>query len=168
MSKTETASSIITPPQARRREPRNPPDTAAVGKLLPYLTANVQFKVDERKDALLVPNAAVLTYRPTLALVAPEFRSQYEQGLRRAADDIGSSVPPKAGSRATRSGCRTATASDPSKCGCASPTGCIPKWHEVIKEKLTPEAEVVIGENDSAVNREGTVNPFGPHSSRRR
>ena len=67
---------------------RNAPDAATAGKLLPYLTANVQFKVDERKDALLVPNAA-LHYRPTLALVAPECRSQYEQGFRRAADDVG-------------------------------------------------------------------------------
>jgi len=33
------------------------------GELLPYLTANVQFEVDRRKDALLVPNAA-LRWRP--------------------------------------------------------------------------------------------------------
>ena len=33
------------------------------GKLLPYLTANLVFKVDERKDVLLVPNVA-LRWRP--------------------------------------------------------------------------------------------------------
>ena len=33
------------------------------GKLLPYLTANVQFEVDRRSDVLLVPNAA-LRWKP--------------------------------------------------------------------------------------------------------
>jgi HlyD family secretion protein len=33
-------------------------------KLLPYLTADVYFEVDSRKDALLVPNAA-LRFKPT-------------------------------------------------------------------------------------------------------
>jgi HlyD family secretion protein len=37
-------------------------------KLLPYLTANVKFEVDERKDVLLVPNAA-LRYKPGPELV---------------------------------------------------------------------------------------------------
>ena len=33
------------------------------GKLLPYLTANVQFEMDQRSDVLLVPNAA-LRWKP--------------------------------------------------------------------------------------------------------
>ena len=37
-------------------------------KLLPYLTADVDFLVDERHDVLLVPNAA-LRYRPRKELV---------------------------------------------------------------------------------------------------
>jgi len=43
------------------------------GKLIPYLTANVTFIVGERKDVLLVPNAA-LRWTPRLAQVLPEFR----------------------------------------------------------------------------------------------
>jgi hypothetical protein len=39
---------------------------------------------------------------------------------------------------------------------------------EVIKDQLTPETEIVTGENDSAVSREGTVNPFGPRSSKKK
>jgi hypothetical protein len=39
---------------------------------------------------------------------------------------------------------------------------------EVIKDNLTPETEIVTGENQSAVNQEGTVNPFGPHSSKKK
>ncbi|MGB8992917.1 MAG: efflux RND transporter periplasmic adaptor subunit, partial [Desulfobaccales bacterium] len=43
------------------------------GKLLPYLTANVNFIVGERKNVLLVPNAA-LRWTPQLAQVVAEFR----------------------------------------------------------------------------------------------
>jgi HlyD family secretion protein len=43
------------------------------GKLLPYLTANVNFIVGERKNILLVPNAA-LRWTPQLSQVAAEFR----------------------------------------------------------------------------------------------
>ncbi len=67
---------------------RNRREVPAGDKLLPYLTANLQFKVDERNDALLVPNAA-LHYRPTLAVVAPEYRSAYEQGQRRSTTEEG-------------------------------------------------------------------------------
>ncbi len=38
-------------------------------KLLPYMTANLQFEVDRRSDAVLVPNAA-LRYRPPQQLIA--------------------------------------------------------------------------------------------------
>jgi HlyD family secretion protein len=40
-------------------------------KLLPYLTADVYFEVDDRKDVLLVPNAA-LRFRPTPEQIADD------------------------------------------------------------------------------------------------
>ena len=40
------------------------------GKLLPYLTANVQFEVDHRSDVLLVPNAA-LRWAPSASQIEP-------------------------------------------------------------------------------------------------
>jgi HlyD family secretion protein len=43
------------------------------GRLLPYLTANVQFELQRVKDALQVPNAA-LRWRPRDDQVAPRFR----------------------------------------------------------------------------------------------
>src|SRR5439155_24317281 len=52
------------------------------GKLLPYMTANVQFEVSERKDVLLLPNAA-LRWRPQLPQVAPDARDDYAKSLRR-------------------------------------------------------------------------------------
>jgi HlyD family secretion protein len=45
----------------------------STGRLLPYLTANVQFELNRRKDVLLVPNAA-LRWKPSVEQVAPEFR----------------------------------------------------------------------------------------------
>ena len=52
------------------------------GKLLPYLTANVQFEVSERTNVLLVPNAA-LRWRPQIPQVAPAARDAYAKSLRR-------------------------------------------------------------------------------------
>jgi len=47
------------------------------GRLLPYLTANVRFALEEAKDVLLVPNAA-LRWQPALEQIAPAFRQQVE------------------------------------------------------------------------------------------
>ena len=44
-------------------------------KLLPYLTANVQFEVSRHEDVLLVPRSA-LRWRPQPAWIAPEARKQ--------------------------------------------------------------------------------------------
>ena len=47
------------------------------GRLLPYLTANVQFEVRKDPDVLLVPNAALRWY-PQPQDVAPDIRAQLE------------------------------------------------------------------------------------------
>lgn len=46
------------------------------GKLLPYMTANLQFEVARRDNALLVPNQA-LRWRPTLKQISPSERSRF-------------------------------------------------------------------------------------------
>jgi HlyD family secretion protein len=51
-------------------------------KLLPYLTANLQFRVGQRDDVLLVSNAA-LRYRPAPERVAAEFLTDYLEMRRR-------------------------------------------------------------------------------------
>jgi HlyD family secretion protein len=53
-------------------------------KLLPYLTANLQLKVDARDQVLRAPNAA-LRYRPPASRVAPEAASQYADARSRRA-----------------------------------------------------------------------------------
>jgi HlyD family secretion protein len=47
------------------------------GRLLPYLTANVQFEVGSRQNVLMVPNAA-LRWWPQPSQVAPSFRRKLE------------------------------------------------------------------------------------------
>jgi HlyD family secretion protein len=65
------------------------------GKLLPYLTARVQFEVEERKHVLLVPNAA-LRWQPRIQDVAPESRELFATVLRQqAAAPRGSGHTPK-------------------------------------------------------------------------
>ena len=49
------------------------------GKLFPYLTANVTFIVGERKDVLLVPNAA-LRWMPTEEQVVGRVSGEPQEG----------------------------------------------------------------------------------------
>lgn len=57
------------------------------GKLLPYLTANLQFEVSQRRQVLMVPNGA-LRWRPQANLIHPDDREAYLKTLRQ---------PPKRG-----------------------------------------------------------------------
>jgi len=58
------------------------------GMLRPYLTTNLSFVVEDKKEALLVPNAA-LRWQPTQKQVAPEMRDAFAKLTRkkRAATD---------------------------------------------------------------------------------
>jgi len=151
---------------AAAQRPNNRRGDMGAGKLLPYLTANLQFKVDERTNALLVPNTA-LRYRPQLALVAPEHRAVYEQGLRRFTAEGGE---PSAKERLTRA---TVWVPDgdsvrPINVRVGLTDGLMTEVVEVMKGELTPETEIVTGENQSAANGDATVNPFGPQQNSRK
>lgn len=52
------------------------------GKLLPYLTANLQFEVDQHKDVKMVANGA-LRWRPQLEQVAPDARANFARALEK-------------------------------------------------------------------------------------
>ncbi len=54
----------------------------SAGRLLPYLTARLEFEVSVRRGVLLVPNAA-LRWQPRVKDVIPEARSTYALTLRR-------------------------------------------------------------------------------------
>ncbi|OAI46058.1 hypothetical protein AYO44_12055, partial [Planctomycetaceae bacterium SCGC AG-212-F19] len=51
-------------------------------RLLPYMTASLQFLVSERNDVLLVPNSA-LRWRPQRQYVALDCREEFDRSLRR-------------------------------------------------------------------------------------
>src|SRR5262249_16176433 len=129
-------------------------------KLLPYLTANLQFRVDQRDDSLLVPNAA-LRYRPPAERVAPEFRSAYEQSRRRrAAAPVMSPGPAKA--RESRA---TACVEDdgfgrPVKIRIGLTDGVSTEVLQVLEGELSEGTELVTGEKQASVD--GTSNPFAP------
>lgn len=54
------------------------------GKLLPYLTARLQFEVEDRHDVPLVPNAA-LRWTPAVHQVSPAHRHEFTASLRQEA-----------------------------------------------------------------------------------
>jgi HlyD family secretion protein len=62
------------------------------GKLLPYLTANVKFIVGERRNVLLVPNAA-LRWLPQTEQIVREFRGKTKNGPGIEAPPADSSSP---------------------------------------------------------------------------
>ncbi len=54
------------------------------GKLLPYLTARLQFEVENRDDVLLLPNSA-LRWMPAPHHVAPSYRAEFNEAMKRRA-----------------------------------------------------------------------------------
>ena len=68
------------------------------GKLLPYLTARLEFEVEGRQGVLLISNAA-LRWRPRPGSVAPDARPGYERSrTRRPGDAPSTGEPSRSGS----------------------------------------------------------------------
>ncbi len=63
-------------------------------KLLPYLTANVEFEVARHKNVLLVPNAALRWY-PDPEMVAPDVRKAMADKQKTAKEDAEATDKPK-------------------------------------------------------------------------
>jgi HlyD family secretion protein len=59
----------------------NPPDETGQRQLVPYTTANLEFKLGEKLDALLVPNAA-LRWQPTKKQLTKEALKSYAKVQR--------------------------------------------------------------------------------------
>ena len=64
----------------------------ASGKLLPYLTARVQFQLEGRSHALIVPNAA-LRWQPRPEHVAPDVRDAYVTQRQQKAHETSQNAP---------------------------------------------------------------------------
>ncbi len=132
------------------------------GRLLPYLTANVQFELNRRADVWLVPNAA-LRFRPAAEQIAPERRD--------AADPAGEGRRPGSGAAADgrapggRSSLWLAAGAFvrpfPVKTGLSDGT-----MTEISGEGLAEGLEVVTGVQLQTSAKPDTSNPFTPSFSR--
>ncbi len=140
------------------------------GRLLPYLSANVQFELNRRRDVLLVPTEA-LQWKPSREQVAPQFLE---------------TLAATAASNGTSDGIRPTLSQTKRARGDTAERGIlwIPDGEqvrplqvrlgitnggitEVEGEHLTEGFEIVIGQQDQAAERSATTNPFAPRIPRR-
>jgi HlyD family secretion protein len=114
------------------------------GKLLPYMTANLQFEVDKRSDAMMVPNSA-LRYTPSASAM------NRVQGADSTEKD-------KAGQGIVWT--EEAGKLQPVKVQLGLTDG---THTEVVSGELQPGAKVVVGESAGKTNTSAdTTNPFAP------
>jgi HlyD family secretion protein len=139
------------------------------GRLLPYLTANVQFELNRRADVFQVPNAA-LRFRPTPEQIAPEFRDAFasaaegrakpKEGQRPGAGpagDVGAQASRgnlwlPAGERVRPLGVKVGLSDN--------------AMTEVSGENLTEGLEIVTGMQLQASAKPDTSTPFTPSFTR--
>ena len=124
------------------------------GRLLPYLTANVQFELDRRDNVLMVPNAA-LRWRPSAEQVAPEFREAFEK-LAARKDKL------EAAAAGTNRAALWAPEGDYVKPIRVRPGLSDGIYTEVQGEGLTEGMNIVTGVQTQTNNEDVATNPFTP------
>jgi HlyD family secretion protein len=130
------------------------------GLLKPYMTANLQFKVEERTSVLQVPNAA-LRYRPQAQLVAAEFRDAYAEAQQRRASGVKEKKAPSA-SKERPDQATLWVQQDGFLRPVKVRTGLTDGTNtEIIADDLPEGDEVVTGEIHTDAG-DGTSNPFTP------
>lgn len=123
-------------------------------KLLPYLTANLQFEVGRRDDVLRVPTAA-LRFFPQSGQVAPDVRERAEGSPKAKAKADGPADGGERGTLWTLDG----KFLRPIHVRVGASDGIMT---EVSGEGVTEGMQVIIGENRSAAAGGGGGNPFAP------
>jgi HlyD family secretion protein len=131
------------------------------GKLLPYLTANLQFEVSKRDSVLLVPNAA-LRWLPPVREVAPEARAQFMQMQRRKNSPPGEKPPADAEKESRDKGMLWVAEGGfvrPIKVKIGQSDGVVT---EIVGGEVKEGTDVVIGEQRQNGEETATTNPFAP------
>jgi HlyD family secretion protein len=135
------------------------------GRLLPYLTANVQFELDRRNNVLMVPNAA-LRWKPSAEQIAPDAREAFERlAGRKGKTDGGSVSPSKTGTGSAASASRTVLHVQdgdyvkPIRVQAGMTDGA---FTEVQGEGLAEGIRVVTGVQAQTDNQDVATNPFTP------
>ena len=140
------------------------------GKLLPYLTANVNFEVSRRDNVLEVANAA-LRWKPRAEQVAPEYQSALndpaEQGKGSGKKQRDPNAPQTRPSNYKRVTLWV------SENGLARPIKVLAgtsddTMTEVQGDELKEGLQVISGEQQMSAGSSGTVNPFTPQIGRPR
>jgi HlyD family secretion protein len=141
------------------------------GRLLPYLTANVQFELGRRNHVLLVPKAA-LRWTPSAEQVAPQFRQAFEKpdgGNGKAEGSRQPTSKPSRGQGEDASGGLVWAPEGPYVRPVQVRTGLTDGTNtEVEGAGLTEGMEVVTGVQTEVVSQTGTSNPFAPNFRRPR
>jgi HlyD family secretion protein len=162
------------------------------GKLLPYLTANVNFLAGQATNVLMVLNSA-LRWHPQNDLIVPEFRNAVAEsgvasqgGMAPANHDLPAARPGPSGGggRQTGQGGRAESPAPPSQTGTVWVADGefvrpIPvelgltdgTWTEVRGEGLDDGTTIVTGVSDAETASDGSVsgaNPFVPQIWQRR
>jgi HlyD family secretion protein len=157
------------------------------GRLLPYLTANLNFETARRRGVLTVPNAA-LRWTPQLEQVAPEFRDEAARSLRLHGEARSRPAASRPSSESATSGAAR-QAAPPAALAPAAEGRRGTLWvivgngllrpidvragitdginTEVQGAELQEGMEVVTGEQQQQAGGKGTVNPFTPQMPRR-
>jgi HlyD family secretion protein len=132
------------------------------GKLLPYMTANVNFEVKRKDNVLRVANAA-LRWKPKAEQVAPEYQSELNESAEQGKDS-GKSQSDGGTQQNRSSGYKEATLWI-SENGSARPVKVLAgasddTMTEVQGDGLKEGMRAITGEQQMAAAGQGTVNPF--------
>jgi HlyD family secretion protein len=134
------------------------------GKLLPYMTANLDFEIDRHTNVLRVPNAA-LRWQPAPQQVAPDVRADFVKSMKAASGASGSQ--PKEKAKDTHDRGRVWVEDGefvrPVKVRIGLSDGTVTEITGGDLEEGTP---VVIGESHEISSGGSTTNPFTPQMFR--
>ena len=136
------------------------------GKLLPYLTANLKFKVAEREDILMVPNAA-LRWTPQPDQIAPKVRQVLRERKRKNPESAQASTgkEDKGGPRQGVVWIPEGQYVKPIKVSLGLTDGSLT---EVQNPKLKEGMQVVVGEKSTEEDAASASSPFTPQIFKRR
>ncbi len=134
------------------------------GKLLPYMTANLDFEIDRHTNVLRVPNAA-LRWQPAPQQVVPDARADFAKSMKAASGASGSKPAEKTkdGHDRGRVWVEDGEFVRPVKVRIGLSDGTVTEITGGDLEEGTP---VVIGESHENNSGGGTTNPFTPQMFR--
>ena len=142
-------------------------------KLLPYLTANVQFETGSKTNVLMVPNAA-LRWIPREQLISPEYLKATSSGTSGETKQVSSNQKNGQKKENGRSHLRDGVVWI-EKNGFVEPVKVLAgitdgAFTEIQSDGLSEGTRVVVGEqiNGSSTSAQSTASPFLPRMSRSR